>query len=1297
MMKRILLGVVLLLSLSLLAAVGVVGYVVATENGLQRSLALARDYLPGALQWREATGKLTGPLDLSELSYRQEGGLSMRIGSAALRWRPGQLLSRRLRIDSLSARDIDIHLPPPAEKAEVSAQPLTLPDIRLPVTLDVQALDLENIRIWPWGAEEPIVIEQVRLAAASDNDAVRLLDFGLRAAMAEARIEGSLTPRGNYPLNLHLDWRARHPEYGEFFGGGTVDGDLSKLKIDLDAKGAVKLSVDGVIRDLLTAPDWDLGLKLAADDLAPFSPELAGSPLRASLRSRGKLAAFEVDGAVHASPAQTGPLSLDLKASGNARKLDIHPVIVRLDEHPGNIRLAGVVDWQPLRLDLRGEWRDLSWPLSGEAVYRAPRGTLHLTGSPEDFVARVATALDGRQLGPLRLALDLKGVQKNMQIEKLTLDSPDRDLNLSAKGHFNVADQSFQVSGQWRSLAWPLRGAAQVESPSGRFSASGRLDDYRFELDTEARGPQLPAGHWRLRGQGSDKALSQFRLAGRLLDGTLEASGKLGWQSGLDWDVTLEGKGLNPGSQWPQASGKLGLRVKSSGQLTDQGPDLVASIDRLNGRLRGQPLHGEGRLTLKGDALRLRNVRLRSGKARLELDGELAERWNLKWRLRASRIADLAPDFKGAINARGRLSGSRAQPRASFDLKVSGFSGAGIRLGMLRGSGDIDISGKRRSRLDIHGSDMVAGGQTWRSLSLKGGGKPQRHRLDLALKGEAGVIDLGLRGGLEDQTWIGDLRGLSLRKTDFGDWTLDRPVAIKASRDHAQSGPLCLHSQPTKLCLEGDWDARRGSTGHLRLTALNPGRFEEFLPKGLHVDTLIDGKADARIDARGAIDANAGFDLRPGAIRIDSDVEPVNIALRSGKLLASVRGDKLDAKLDMDLGETGKIEAVTAIADLRQQGRLGGEVVANLNDLSIISAFAPQLQAVEGRLRSDLKLGGTLSAPRIGGELGLTKFAAEIPQVAVKLHDTWLKIHDDGGGALRIDGRARSGPGELALSGKVDPGKRAITLNIEGDQFQVANSRTLKAVISPDLKLALDNQGMRVRGRIVVPSAYINVKSGGGDNIVSASKDVVLVENGEAAAKSQRASKLDLNLRIDLGDDIRVEVADFSGALKGGLRIEQSGNVAPRATGMIEVVNGDYLVYGQQLKIQRGRILFGGGPVDNPRLEIDVARRVEAYNVLAGAKIRGTAQAPRLQLYSEPPMPDASILSYMLLGQPPGTKGGSYTLGKYLTPDLYVGYSIGLFNAINTFNLRYKLTDKLGLQAASGLANSADLVYTIER
>lgn len=44
-----------------------------------------------------------------------------------------------------------------------------------------------------------------------------------------------------------------------------------------------------------------------------------------------------------------------------------------------------------------------------------------------------------------------------------------------------------------------------------------------------------------------------------------------------------------------------------------------------------------------------------------------------------------------------------------------------------------------------------------------------------------------------------------------------------------------------------------------------------------------------------------------------------------------------------------------------------------------------------------------------------------------------------------------------------------------------------------------------------------------------------------------------------------------------------------------------------------------------------------------------------------------------------------------------MSYGIGLQEAVNTFQIRYRLSSKWTLEAVSGLKSSADLVYTIER
>jgi translocation and assembly module TamB len=64
------------------------------------------------------------------------------------------------------------------------------------------------------------------------------------------------------------------------------------------------------------------------------------------------------------------------------------------------------------------------------------------------------------------------------------------------------------------------------------------------------------------------------------------------------------------------------------------------------------------------------------------------------------------------------------------------------------------------------------------------------------------------------------------------------------------------------------------------------------------------------------------------------------------------------------------------------------------------------------------------------------------------------------------------------------------------------------------------------------------------------------------------------------------------------------------------------------------------------------------------------------------------------------TKGdlqqASFVAGKYLSPNLYVSYGIGLFDPVSTLRLRYLLSSKWTLQAETGEATGADLLFRIE-
>ena len=197
-------------------------------------------------------------------------------------------------------------------------------------------------------------------------------------------------------------------------------------------------------------------------------------------------------------------------------------------------------------------------------------------------------------------------------------------------------------------------------------------------------------------------------------------------------------------------------------------------------------------------------------------------------------------------------------------------------------------------------------------------------------------------------------------------------------------------------------------------------------------------------------------------------------------------------------------------------------------------------------------------------------------------------------------------------------------------------------------------------------------------------------------------------------------------------------------TGELNVVQGTYTAYGRQLTIDHGRLLFNGGLIDNPALDARASRHLEEQSV--GVDVRGTLRKPELRLYSDPPLSQSDALAYLLIGRPVGSLSGgeqaeladttrqigisgagflaqqvgrrigtevgieevgmgeenreertALFIGKYLSPKLYIGYGVGLFETVNTWRVRYFLTPRLLLQAESGREHSADVIYSIDR
>ncbi len=192
----------------------------------------------------------------------------------------------------------------------------------------------------------------------------------------------------------------------------------------------------------------------------------------------------------------------------------------------------------------------------------------------------------------------------------------------------------------------------------------------------------------------------------------------------------------------------------------------------------------------------------------------------------------------------------------------------------------------------------------------------------------------------------------------------------------------------------------------------------------------------------------------------------------------------------------------------------------------------------------------------------------------------------------------------------------------------------------------------------------------------------------------------------------------------------------PRITGEIRTENGRYRAWSQVLNVETGLIRFNG-PYDNPSLDILALRPNIA--VKAGVQVTGSAKAPRVQLYSDPAMPDAEKISWVVMGRDPSGGGASsammqqaalallgggsgesltgniakslgldeiglggsdgasagLSLGKRLSKDLYVTYEAGLGGTLGALYIFYDFTRNLQLRGSAGTSSALDLIYTL--
>lgn len=153
------------------------------------------------------------------------------------------------------------------------------------------------------------------------------------------------------------------------------------------------------------------------------------------------------------------------------------------------------------------------------------------------------------------------------------------------------------------------------------------------------------------------------------------------------------------------------------------------------------------------------------------------------------------------------------------------------------------------------------------------------------------------------------------------------------------------------------------------------------------------------------------------------------------------------------------------------------------------------------------------------------------------------------------------------------------------------------------------------------------------ESAVGVSSDEVMLDKNLKPIKQQSASiPINSNLTIHVGNNVRLEAFGLKARLTGDLKVAQDKQ-GLGLNGQINIPDGRFHAYGQDLIVRKGELLFSGPP-DQPLLNIEAIRNPDATedDVIAGVRVTGSADQPKAEIFSDPVMSQQEALSYLLRG-----------------------------------------------------------------
>ena len=584
----------------------------------------------------------------------------------------------------------------------------------------------------------------------------------------------------------------------------------------------------------------------------------------------------------------------------------------------------------------------------------------------------------------------------------------------------------------------------------------------------------------------------------------------------------------------------------------------------------------------------------------------------------------------------------------------------------------------------------------------------------------------------------GQLRGLPLSWID-----------ALATAPGASAGPLALAGVRGELVFDGDWDVLLPEPGAadaapLRLTAQLQRRTGD-----LSVQT----------------DTGTGAPANGGAR------ESLSAGVKTAQLAIGAQGNQIEASLRWDSERLGQARAeVRTSFNANAQPAPGtspldawwpastpisGTLQAELPQVGVWSALAPPGWRMRGTLKAEAAISGTRGQPNWRGSLQAEELALRSVVDGFEFSNGRLRatLQEE---RITIEQLTLDGPGGRESGGRLDakgqaqwraptpgaPREPLIDLEVSAEQLRVSNRPDRRLTLSGTVKAQLAGPRLQLRGQLTTDSALIILP----DELAPTLGADVIVRGGRNLPQGTGTVQVqpDIEVVLNLGRQFEVRGRGLKTRLRGEVTVRATPlQPTPRVLGEVRTVSGTYRAYGQNLTIETGVLRFTG-PYDDPTLDITAIRPQIDEGQRVGVQITGSAQAPRVRLFSDPELPDSEKLAWLVLGRPAtgagaeaavlqqaalallarnggqldgglasalgldelgfrgegtnadgSTSAAALTLGKQISNKLYLSYERSVISTLGTVSIFYDVSRRLTLRARAGEENAIDLIFTL--